>query len=134
VTTKPSREQFAAAYMNSSLTVEEIALRFRVSDTTIKFWARRFNLPPRKTGGWRGNRPAPRIVLKKEDNHCDPVNDGPMPGDITPEQIAELAAYCRARHLLSMQTEEDLHCEHRQRGRCAKCSRKTMPRPAMEER
>jgi hypothetical protein len=124
VTTKPSREAFSAAYMNMSLTVEDIALRFRVSDTTIKSWANRFNLPPRKKGGWRGNKPAPRIVLKREDDHCEPMNDGPMPGDRTPEEIAELAAYCRARSLLAMQTEEDLHCEHRQNGRCEKCTKR----------
>jgi len=123
VTTRPSREQFTAAYLNLSLTVDDIALRFRVSDTTIKSWARRFNLPPRKTGGWRGNKPAPRIVLKAEENHCEPVNDGPAWGDPTPEQIAELAAYCRARNILTMQTMQDLHCEHRQTGRCWKCRR-----------
>ena len=123
MTTRPSREQFTAAYLNLSLTVDDIALRFRVSDTTIKSWARRFNLPPRKTGGWRGNKPAPRIVLKAEENHCEPVNDGPAWGDPTPEQIVELAAYCRARNILTMQTMQDLHCEHRQTGRCWRCRR-----------
>lgn len=123
MTTRPSREQFAAAYLNLSLTVDDIALRFRVSDTTIKSWARRFNLPPRKTGGWRGNKPAPRIVLKAEENHCEPVNDGPAWGDPTPEQIVELAAYCRARNILTMQTMQDEHCEHRQTGRCWRCRR-----------
>jgi transposase len=123
VTTRPSREQFTAAYLNLSLTVDDIALRFRVSDTTVKSWARRFNLPPRKTGGWRGNKPAPRIVLKAEENHCEPVNDGPAWGDPTPEQIAELAAYCRARNILTMQTMQDEHCEHRQAGRCWRCRR-----------
>ncbi len=103
--------------------MDDIALRFRVSDTTVKSWARRFNLPPRKTGGWRGNKPAPRIVLKAEENHCEPVNDGPAWGDPTPEQIAELAAYCRARNILTMQTMQDLHCEHRQTGRCWRCRR-----------
>lgn len=123
MTTRPSREQFTAAYLNLSLTVDDIALRFRVSDTTVKSWARRFNLPPRKTGGWRGNKPAPRIVLKAEENHCEPVNDGPGWGDPTPEQIAELAAYCRARNILTMQTMQDEHCEHRQAGRCWRCRR-----------
>ena len=123
MTTKPSREVFAAAYMNLTMTVDDIALRFRVSDTTVKSWARRFNLPPRKSGGWRGNRPAPRIVLKEDENHCNPVNDGPGPDDRTPEEIAELAAYVRARNLIAMQTLEDDHCEHRQAGRCWKCRR-----------
>ena len=123
MTTRPSREQFTAAYLNLSLTVDDIALRFRVSDTTIKSWARRFDLPPRKTGGWRGNKPAPRIVLKAEENHCNPVDDGPAWGDPTPEQIAELAAYCRARNILTMQTMQDEHCEHRQAGRCWRCRR-----------
>lgn len=124
MTTKPSREVFAAAYMNLSLTVDDVALRFRVSDTTVKSWARRFNLPPRKTGGWRGNKPAPRIVLKDDEDHCNPVNDGPLPGELTPEQITELAAYVRARNLLAMQTLEDEHCEHRRAGRCYKCRRR----------
>ena len=123
MTTKPSRKVFAAAYMNMTMTVDDIALRFRVSDTTVKSWARRFNLPPRKSGGWRGNRPAPRIVLKEDENHCNPVNDGPGPDDRTPEEIAELAAYVRARNLIAMQTLEDDHCEHRQAGRCWKCRR-----------
>lgn len=124
MTTKPSREAFAAAYTNLTMTVDDVALRFRVSDTTVKSWARRFNLPPRKTGGWRGNRPAPRIVLKEDENHCNPVNDGPGPDDRTPEEIAELAAYVRARNLIAMQTLEDDHCEHRQAGRCYKCRRR----------
>ncbi len=123
MTKRPSREQFAAAYMNLSLTVDDIALRFRVSDTTVKSWARRFNLPPRATGGYRGRRVAPRIVLKAEENHCEPVDDGPQWGDPTPDQIVELSAYCRARNLLAMQTMQDDHCEHRQAGRCYKCRR-----------
>ena len=66
---------------------------------------------------------ATRIVLKAEENHCDPVEDGPGPEDPTPEEIAELAAYWRARNVLAMQTMEDQHCEHRQNGRCWKCRR-----------
>jgi hypothetical protein len=121
VTTKPSREAFSAAYMNLSLTVDDIAIRFRVSDTTIKNWARRFNLPPRTTGGWRGGKPAPRIVLKQEENHCIEQRDGPLWGEPTVDEIAELAAYVRARNLLAMQTSLDDHCEHRVTGRCWKC-------------
>ena len=123
VTTRPSREQFTAAYLNLSLTVDDIALRFRVSDTTVKSWARRFNLPPRKTGGWRENKPAPRIVLKAEENHCNPVDDGPGPDDPPPWLIVEKAAYIRAFNLMTMQTMQDLHCEHRQTGRCWRCRR-----------
>ena len=121
VTTRPSREAFAAAYQNLSLTVDDIALRFRVSDTTVKNWARRFNLPPRTTGGWRGGKPAPRIVLKQEENHCIEQHDGPLWGEPTVDEIAELAAYVRARNLLAMQTSLDEHCEHRRTGRCWRC-------------
>ena len=123
MTKRPSREQFAAAYMNLSLTVDDIALRFRVSDTTVKSWAKRFDLPPRKTGGYRGERVAPRIALKAEDNHCNPVDDGPGPDDPDPELIADKAAYIRARNLLAMQTLQDDHCEHRRYGRCYRCRR-----------
>jgi hypothetical protein len=121
VTTRPSLEAFAAAYQNLSLTVDDIAIRFRVSDTTVKNWARRFNLPPRTTGGWRGGKPAPRIVLKAEDNHCNPVEDGPGPDDPPLWLIIEKAAYIRAYNLMTMQTSLDEHCEHRRTGRCWKC-------------
>lgn len=100
MTKRPSREQFAAAYLDRSITVNELCLLFRVSDTTIKHWARRFGLTPRPTGGWRGLVKAPPIVLKHEENHCEPLNDGPMFGDPTPEEIAELTAYCRARRIM----------------------------------
>ena len=123
MTSKPSREQFAAAYKNQNLTVEDIALQFRVSKTTVKDWAKRFDLSARRSGGYRAGSQAPRIVLKAEENHCEPVHDGPGPDDPTPEQIAELAAYCMARNVIAMQTLEDLHCEHRQTGRCWKCRR-----------
>ncbi len=100
MTTRPSREAFCAAYLDRSVSVNELCLRYRVSDTTIKKWARRFGLAPRPTGGYRTPSNAPRIILKAEENHCEPVNDGPLWGDPTPEQIAELAAYCRARRIM----------------------------------
>ena len=123
MTTKPSREAFTAAYLDRSISVNELCLRYRVSDTTVKHWARRFGLAPRPTGGYRTPGNAPKIVIKAEDNHCEPVEDGPQWGDPTPEEIAELAAYWRARNVLAMQTMEDDHCEHRQAGRCYKCRR-----------
>ena len=123
MTTRPSREQFTAAYLDPTLTVMEVCRRFAISDTTCSHWARRFGLAPRKTGGYRPASVAPRIVLKAEENHCEPVNDGPAWGDPTPEQIAELAASCRARNILTMQTMQDEHCEHRQAGRCWRCRR-----------
>lgn len=123
MTTKPSREAFTAAYRNQNLTVEDIALRFRVSKTTVKDWARRFNLSARQSGGYRASSKAPRIVLKAEENHCEPVDDGPGPDDPPPWLIAEKAAYLRAFNLMTMQTLEDQHCEHRQAGRCWKCRR-----------
>ncbi len=104
MTTRPSREQFAAAFLDPTLTVNEVCRRFQISDTTCGHWARRFGLAPRKTGGYRPASVAPRIVLKAEDNHCEHVNDGPAWGDPTPEQIAELAAYCRARRIMDGHT------------------------------
>ena len=120
---RPSREAFTAAYRNQNLTVEDIALRFRVSETTVNDWARRFNLSARQSGGYRASSRAPRIVLKSEENHCEPVDDGPGPEDPPPWLIAEKAAYLRAFNLMTMQTLEDQHCEHRQTGRCWKCRR-----------
>ena len=123
MTTRPSREVFAAAYLDRNVKIQELCLRYRVSDTTIKQWARRFGLAPRPAGGYRTPTNAPRIILKAEEDHCEPVDDGPQLGDPRPEEIAELAAYCRARNVLAMQTLEDDHCEHRQAGRCWKCRR-----------
>ena len=123
MTSRPSREAFTAAYRNQNLTVEDIALRFRVSETTVNDWARRFNLSARQSGGYRASSRAPRIVLKSEENHCEPVDDGPGPEDPPPWLIAEKAAYLRAFNLMTMQTLEDQHCEHRQTGRCWKCRR-----------
>ncbi len=104
MTTKPSREQFASLYLDRELTIDTIARMLRISSATCQLWAKRFNLGQRTTGGWRGRRKAPPIVLKHEDNHCEPVNDGPAWGDPTPEQIAELAAYCRARRIMDGHT------------------------------
>ena len=100
MTSRPSREVFTAAYLDRSVTVNELCLRYRVSDTTVKHWARRLGLPPRPTGGWRNNVRAAPITLKHEENHCDEVNDVPQWGDPTPAEIAELAAYCRARRIM----------------------------------
>ena len=100
MTTKPSREAFTAAYLDHTVTVNELCLRYRVSDTTVKHWARRFGLPPRPTGGWRGNVRAAPITLKEYENHCEEVSDVPQWGDPTPAEIAELAAYCRARRVM----------------------------------
>ena len=69
MTSRPSREAFTAAYLDRSVTVNELCLRYRVSDTTVKHCARRFGLPPRPTGGWRGNVRAAPITLKHEENH-----------------------------------------------------------------
>ena len=104
MTTRPSREAFTAAYLDRSVSVNELCLRYRVSDTTVKHWARRFGLAPRPTGGYRTPGNAPKIVLKADDNHCVEQHDGPMWGDPTPEQIAELAAYCRARRVVEGHT------------------------------
>ena len=100
MTTRPSREAFTAAYLDRSISVNELCLRYRVSDTTVKHWARRFGLAPRPTGGYRTPGNAPRIMLKADDNHCVEQHDGPMWGDPTREEIAELAAYCRARRIM----------------------------------
>ena len=100
MTSKPSRDAFTLAYLDRSVTINELCLRYRVSDTTVKHWARRFGLPPRPTGGWRNNVTAAPIVLKEYDNHCREVVDVPLWGDPTREEIAELSAYCRARRIM----------------------------------
>ena len=100
MTTRPSREAFTEAYLDRSISVSELCLRYRVSDTTVKHWARRFGLAPRPTGGYRTPSNAPKIILKEHENHCVEQHDGPLWGDPTPEQIAELAAYCRARRIV----------------------------------
>ena len=100
MTTRPSREAFTEAYLDRSVSVNELCLRYRVSDTTVKHWARRFGLAPRPTGGYRTPSNAPKIILKEHENHCIEQHDGPQLGDPTPEQIAELAAYCRARRIV----------------------------------
>jgi len=104
VTTRPSREQFAALYLDADLTIDTISRMLRISSATCQLWAKRFDLGLRSTGGWRGNVKAPPIILKHEDNHCRDQHDGPMWGDPTPEQIAELAAYCRARRVMAGST------------------------------
>ena len=124
MTTRPSREAFTAAYLDRSISVNELCLRYRVSDTTVKHWARRFGLAPRPTGGYRTPGNAPKIVLKAEENHCNPVEDGPGPDDPPPWLITERAAYIRAYNLMTMQTLEDEHCEHRRTGRCYTCRRR----------
>ena len=123
MTTKPSREAFIAAYLDRNVKIQDLCLKYRVSDTTVNAWARLFGLAPRPAGGFRTPSNAPRIIFKAEENHCDPVDDGPSPEDPTPEEIAELAAYWRARNVLAMQTMEDQHCEHRNAGKCWKCRR-----------
>lgn len=117
-----SRRSFTDAYMQGDVSMEQLGLRFGVSRTTVKEWAKRFGLPRRFAGGLRSRDAAPLIVLLASDNHCDPVNDGPELGDPDPEQIADRCAYIRAVNLLAMQTLEDEHCEHRRRGRCHKCT------------
>jgi hypothetical protein len=36
MTSKPSRDAFTLAYLDGSVTINELCLRYRVSDTTVK--------------------------------------------------------------------------------------------------
>ena len=100
MTTKPSREAFTEAYLDRSVSVNELCLRYRVSHKTVKHWARRSGLALRPTGGYRTPGNAPRIILKDHENHCVEQHDGPLWGDPTPDEIVELSAYCRARRIV----------------------------------
>lgn len=101
---RPTREEFAALWHDAGVTVVEICRRLRISDTTCAKWARRWGLRPRTSGGFRPPSKAPPIILKHGEDHCREVLDGPGPGDPTPEEIRELAAYCRARRVVAGET------------------------------
>lgn len=95
----PSREQFVALWYDQSITMVQIGERFGVSEATIGGWANRFDLGPRYCGGRRPRGTAPPPELAPHENHCREVNDGPLPGDPTPADIAMRAAELRAAHM-----------------------------------
>ena len=123
MTARPGRAAFAAVYADAAVSTQEMCDRWQVSRQTICEWARRFGLPARQHGGQRERHAAAEIVIHPRDNHCEPVDDGPGPDDPPPWLIAEKAAYIRAYNLMTMQTLQDEHCEHRRAGRCYKCRR-----------
>ena len=98
----PTRQEFASAWEDQSLTLEDIAARWNASRRLVKDWAKRFGLSPRPALNWRKGRRRkhrmPAIVLTQADNHCLPVNDGPGRHDPTPEQIAARAEELRQAH------------------------------------
>ena len=96
--TRPSREQFAAAYRNLHFTVDDIAVRFGISRSTVKEWARRFHLPLRQDTPAASARP--RVLMNPEENHCEEMTDGPDEDDPTPEQIQQMASVLRAAHMM----------------------------------
>lgn len=110
---RPTREQFAAVYLDQTLTITEVCRRLGISDTTCAAWVKRFGMEPRRPGRRRSQRHNPaskvalQLIVKDDEDHCDEMNDGPGPRDRTPDEIVELAAYVKARNLLAMQTHED---------------------------
>ena len=104
--TRPTREEFARLWHDPAVTVEAICRRYRVSNTTCVRWAKRWGLAPRTTGGYRPPSVAPPIMLKREDDHCHEVHDGPGPGDPTPADIDARAWAIRQRHLEEKRTSQ----------------------------
>ena len=95
----PSRDEFEAIWMDFSVTVKAMAAKFGVSEPLISKWAARWKLPQRdsKWRRQRGNATPPK--LPPHENHCRPINDGPLPGDPTPVDIAARAAEIKAEHI-----------------------------------
>lgn len=95
----PTRDEFAAAWADASLTNTAIAKRWDVSEATIYAWGKRFGLArrPNATGKRKGH--AEPVRIARSDNHCRPVGDGPGKGDPTPDEIAERAAAIKAAHI-----------------------------------
>lgn len=71
------REEFVRLWNDEFVTCAEMGARFRVHLDTIRVWARKLKLSSK-----------PFFI---------PDRSGPLPGDPTPEEIAERAAECRAR-------------------------------------
>lgn len=95
----PSRDEFVALWYDQSITMIQIGERYGVSESTIAGWAGRFDLGPRYCGGRRPRSKAPPLSLQPHENHCREVNDGPMPGDPTPADIAQRKAEIKAAHI-----------------------------------
>jgi hypothetical protein len=83
---KISEAEFRRLYARKELSRTDLALHFRCSVTTIDSLRAQFDLPKRKTCRWR-----------RRQVEVDP----------TPEQIAERAAECRARHMAQRRNEPD---------------------------
>jgi transposase len=94
----PTRELLSQLWADDRWTVRAIASRFRVSETTVGGWAKRFGL-----GFKRNTRPVFAKKRKREyfNDSMKEEKDGPLPGDPTPEEITELAAYVIARRIMS---------------------------------
>lgn len=98
----PSRAEFEALWLDFSVTVKAMSQRFGVSEPTVNKWADRWGLSKR-TSAWSRNRgTAKPIEIGAHENHCRPVNDGPLPGDPTPMDIAARAAELKAEHMRRM--------------------------------
>jgi hypothetical protein len=97
----PTREHLEQLWLSPEWTVRMIAARFHVSETLVALWA--------KTFGFRHKRnTCPMFVTRRKAEHFNDstaaVQDGPMWGDPTTEEISELAAYCRARRVMQGET------------------------------
>lgn len=94
----PTRDHLERLWHDPDWSIRNIARLFKVSETLVSGWAKRYGFPYKT---WR--RPVVCVQRPKEyfDNSIEPVLDGPLPGDPTPEQIAEMTAYCRARRVMA---------------------------------
>lgn len=96
---RPTRQEFAALWFDTSVTVEEICRRLMISHTTCVRWAKRWAMPHRPPGGYRGPKAtAEPLYIKASDDHCDEVDDGPGPHDPTPSEILARAWELREQH------------------------------------
>lgn len=78
------RDEFEALWFDRNVSTRFMARRFGVHKNTVGDWAKAFGLPPK---------PLPFASGEYE--------EGPLPGDPSPKEIAERAAECRARRELA---------------------------------
>lgn len=85
----PIADEFKRLWMDRGTTTKAMARRFNVHRNTISDWAKVLCLPPK-----------PLQLANVQ------YVEGPLPGDPSPEEIAERAAECRARRELAKAQSE----------------------------